>query len=114
LIVDGSAENREVLRTVLSARGIITWEAEEALAGAQLAHQHQPRVIVVDSESENANTEAVRAEWEDRSRHGSSIVLLGSARPHSEHRVIAKPYHYEPLIRTIEELVAPVHSAAGD
>ena len=46
LIVDPSADNREVLRTALARRGLTIFEAEAADRGLELAREHRPDVIV--------------------------------------------------------------------
>jgi CheY-like chemotaxis protein len=110
LIVDGSEDTREVLSTALRLRGVETLEASGARQGVELARQHHPQVIVLDSESESADDEQVCREYELESRdYQSRLVLLGRARnyehslPHE--RIVAKPYHFAPLIRTIESLL---------
>jgi CheY-like chemotaxis protein len=110
LIVDSSAENREVLRTVLERRGLTTLEANDAQAGAELAREHHPDVIVLDAEADHAGGD----EWQGRfsaeaTGHDSQLIVLGKVRRQpvfAGGHVIAKPYHYAPLIHTIERLAA--------
>lgn len=110
LIVDDSEECRDVLTTLLRRRGVQTLEASEAKTGLQLLKRHQPRVVVLDLDAPSADEETIRSEYCDSSHTGqTALVVLGRLResqPSSEQtRVISKPYHYEPLIRTIEQLL---------
>lgn len=113
LIVDESAESREVLRTVLEHRGIRTLEAGGAQEGLDLARQHQPDLIVLDLELES-NPPEFPSELAAQAVHQTPLVLLGNARrkaagPHVG-EFMAKPYHYAPLIRRIEQLLETVSS----
>jgi CheY-like chemotaxis protein len=110
LIVDASADNREVLRTALSRRGLRTLEAVGPADGLELAREHRPDVIVLDVEaedrSENAICEQFAAEANDRN---STVIILGKVRrgvAFAGGHVIAKPYHFAPLVHTIEQLAA--------
>lgn len=114
LIVDRSAESREVLRTVLSRRGVRILEADGAEQGLELCRQHHPEVVVLDLDSSAADDERVRGEYESQADAGaSSLVVLGTLRrqdpahtsPSLPGRFVPKPYHYAPLVRTIEELL---------
>jgi CheY-like chemotaxis protein len=111
LIVDGSEDTREVLRTALRMRGVQTLEASGARQGVELARQHHPRVIVLDMETDSANDERICHEYEAQSRDNHSCLLvLGRAVNYEQHvpreRIVAKPYHFAPLIRTIERLLS--------
>jgi CheY-like chemotaxis protein len=108
LIVDCSEESREVLRTVLARRGLRILEASEARAGLELARRHHPGVIVLDLETESADDDGVRAQYDAQSeREGSWLLVLGSSRRPMPSRgaTLPKPYHFAPLIRKIEELL---------
>jgi FixJ family two-component response regulator len=108
LIVDCSEESREVLRTVLARRGLLILEATEARAGLELARRHHPGVIVLDLETESADDDAVRAQYDAQAVcEGASLLVLGSSpRPMPPRGAsLAKPYHFAPLIRKIEELL---------
>src|SRR5262245_61009259 len=109
LIVDSSAENREVLRTVLQRRGLRIFEADEPERGLELAREHHPDVIVLDLESRPT----IGGDVEDRfgaeaHEQHASLVLLGQAgNPHAATtKVVAKPYHFAPLVHTIQQLAA--------
>jgi CheY-like chemotaxis protein len=111
LIVDPSDESREVLRTVLSQRGLRILEAAAADQGLKLARQHQPDLIVVDVEVDATSPEAVGSEYATASQaQQTPLVLLGSLRRKLPQlptdRIVRKPFHYGPLIDKIEQLLA--------
>jgi CheY-like chemotaxis protein len=109
LIVDPSADEREVLRTVLARRGLRIFEAAEVDEGLALAREHRPDVIVLDSDVQTAAADLPAAfEGQDGACERSVIVLGAAARPHRlpADQVIARPYHFAPLVRKIEELAA--------
>ncbi len=118
LIVDRSEENREVLQTVLERHGVRTLAASEPEEAAELARQNQIDLVVLDVES--CRPEQVWAAASTQADCSSSltsirlkvppeVILLGRLRdwrggaPDGE--FVAKPYHYGPLIRKIEELL---------
>ena len=110
LIVDESLETREVLRTALQRRGAQILEASRSSQALRLAEKHQPDVIVVDHESLDAESCEKRDDF-SVAVHSWRIplVVLGGVR-RDERRLpneefVAKPYHYGPLIRRIEELL---------
>ena len=110
LIVDRSDESRDVLRTVLERRGLQTYEARGARRGLELAHRHQPDLIVLDMEAVPGDDEAVCDGFDAQSRDGrTSLVVLGNARQSApavwSGQFVTKPYHYAPLVRRIEELL---------
>jgi DNA-binding response OmpR family regulator len=113
LIVDESAESREVLRTVLEHRGMRILEASRAQEGLDLARQHQPDLIVLDLELDSSPPE-FPSELAAQATHRTPLVLLGSARRLAAGpqvgEFMAKPYHYAPLIRKIEQLLERVCS----
>ena len=112
LIVDESAESREVLRTVLEHRGLRILEAGQAQEGLDLARRHQPDLIVLDLELE-ASPPEFPSELAAQATHPTPLVVLGSARRRASGRhvgeFISKPYHYAPLVRRIEQLLESSH-----
>jgi CheY-like chemotaxis protein len=110
LLIDSSTEDREVLRFALQRRGMRIFEADEAEAGLRLAQEHHPNVIVLDLETDAADREDLRAQFDAASAEDrSSLVILGRARRYNglpKNQVLAKPYHFGPLVRTIEQLAA--------
>lgn len=116
LIVDSSADNREVLRTVLARRGMQILEADAADTGLKLAHKHHPDVVVLDLEAEQADASAIREQFVEEARgRQKNVIVLGKIRRGTAFpddavftggHVISKPYHFAPLIHTIERLAS--------
>jgi CheY-like chemotaxis protein len=110
LIVDGSQENREVLKAALERRGCKILAASRAQRGLELAQQHHPDVIVLDLEMSKASPEELCAPFARETETAATrLVVLGSVRSSRKElpsgEFVAKPYHYAPLIRRIEELL---------
>jgi CheY-like chemotaxis protein len=116
LIVDRSEESRDVLRTVLENRGVNILEARQGAEGLELLREQRPSVVVLDLEVDASDSVELQDAFEDESRRNeTSLVLLGKIRGAGQSvcsdstteakHVIAKPYHYAPLIRTIEQLL---------
>lgn len=108
--MDDSEDSREVLQTVLERRGLTTFATDSARAGLELARCYRPQVIVLDMEARQADEDGVRDQYDTEVRSNrASLVVLGTARRHIspdlQSRFVAKPYHYAPLIRTIEQLL---------
>ena len=86
LIVDRSAESREVLKTALERRGMRIFTAADAEDGMKLARQHRLDLIVLDLEAagpsdmladENAPTNAASSDTVNRA--SDVTVVLNSA-----------------------------------
>ena len=110
LIVDRSEENREVLKAALERRGCKILSASRAKRGLELARQHRPDVIVLDLELSDASPEELCAPFAQESEaHRTNLVVLGSLRRSRgalfQGEFVAKPYHYGPLVRRIEQLL---------
>jgi len=110
LIVDHSEETREVLQTALERRGWRTFSASRARTGLELARRHRVDLIVLDLELEHSPSEDLPGSFAEQSRDGHTpLVMLGTVRRDVENlpegEFVAKPYHYGPLIRKIEELL---------
>jgi DNA-binding response OmpR family regulator len=114
LIVDRSEETREVLETALNRRGVQTYTAKRASEGVELGRRHCPNLIVLDLEIDDFNDDislehAKAPFWANLGDNNVPIILLGNLRrnqppiPGSE--FVAKPYHFGPLIRRIEEIL---------
>lgn len=114
LLVEPSAEAREVLSTVLQLRGLRIFEAEEPLRGLQLARQEHPDVIVLDFDHPGVD-DGVQNEFAAQTRHSrSGLIVLGNSPPNEQaqsDRFIAKPFHYGALIQTIERLAGTARAA---
>jgi len=109
LIVDDHEDAREVLRAALARRGVTILEAAQADDGLTLARRHRPDVIVLDMETQ-CDAPARHGEFADQVRADSArLILLGRAprcaAPVPADQFVAKPYHYAPLVRKIEELL---------
>jgi CheY-like chemotaxis protein len=115
LIVDQSEESREVLRTVLERQGAQILEASDSAAGLALAEERHPHVIVVDLEASEDRNSTYEGFLAQSRRSSASLVVLGKIRRRPDAapggHVMSKPYHYAPLIHTIEGLLA---QAAAD
>jgi len=110
LIVDGSQENREVLRAALERRGCTIFSAGRAERGLELARRHHPDVIVLDLEVSTITPEELCAPFaQEAEAKAARLVILGSIRRSEEGlptgEFVAKPYHYGPLVRRIEQLL---------
>lgn len=108
LIVDRSDEARQVLRTALERRGVRIYEASCAEAGLELARQHRPDLIVLDLEAQPADQAALPEQFADSAGpQEPALIVLGAIRRRDvpADRFIAKPYHYQPLISKIEQIL---------
>ncbi len=110
LIVDASDETCVVLQTALERRGVRTMAASQAKLGLALAQQHHPDLIVLDLEIDPCGLDEVAGCFAEQSRMDhTSLVLLGKVRrkdPLPRGEYVAKPYHFAPLIRRIEEILS--------
>lgn len=110
LIVDRSAESREVLRTLLQRTGTTTIEASGPSEAADLAESIHPTLIVYDSDSDpSPGGEGSRLLADTATRTDTPIVLLGrincSKPPLQVGDHLAKPYHYGHLLRKIADVL---------
>jgi DNA-binding response OmpR family regulator len=110
LIIDSSEETREVLQTALERRGLRILAADRAGKGLEMAREHHPDLIVLDLEVEDSSPESISAPFAEHSRSDSTrLVLLGTVRrrrkPPDDGEFVAKPYHFGPLVRKIEQLL---------
>jgi CheY-like chemotaxis protein len=120
LVVDPLEETREVLRAALELRGVRILATGEPAQGLALARQHVLSLIVLDAEQLASAPTGVADDFAAQSRARSTPVLLIGGRERRggipPERFVSKPYHYGPLIRKIEELLAscqqPVARAA--
>lgn len=113
LVLDHSPESREVFRAALDRPGTTVLAASRADEALALTRSHAPDLIVLDIELDRSQkdegTAALREIGETaRARH-TPLVVLATARRQAERltsgEFVAKPYHYGPLIRRIEELL---------
>ncbi|HTU24822.1 MAG TPA: hypothetical protein VMF30_05465 [Pirellulales bacterium] len=115
LVVDPSEETLEVLRTALARQGAEILSARKAEQGLDMVRRHHPTVVVLDEDSEAVWPLQLTAQYDDESqRQHTPLLVLGTAR--RRHRLptgdfVAKPYHYGPLVRKIEQLLAQAQQA---
>lgn len=109
VVVVSSADCREVLQAALGNRGLETYATSSARSGLRLIRQHEPDVVVFDGEATDADDRAVQSELEAQlAERGTPLILLGRVRGGKllPRHVLAKPYHFAPLVHTIEALAA--------
>lgn len=112
LVIDPLEETRQVLQTVLERRGVRIVTARRADEGLRLFRQHHPDVVVLDHEASSVGGDGASArDAIDRDAHDTEtpLLVLSAARPASPCSTslhVRKPYHYGPLIHTIETLLA--------
>jgi CheY-like chemotaxis protein len=130
LIVDAAEETRDVLQTALEHRGLKTLTANRIGQGLAMAQEHRPELIVLDLEIDGGATDDIAAQFTQHSPpEQASLVLLGSVHRRGTGNgdisdlperpggcfaqignvpvsVVAKPYHYAPLIRRIEAILS--------
>ena len=113
LIVDDSRESRGVLRSVLESRGMRILEADGEATALEVVRKHHPAVTVVDVDVTNNRGQVSRLQ-ELNDCESTSLVVLGTTRQFGlsvpEERILSKPYHYGPLVRTIEQLLDGVRT----
>ncbi|MCO6044465.1 hypothetical protein NG895_11170 [Aeoliella sp. ICT_H6.2] len=118
LIVDQSAESREVLCALLARSGTSSIEASRAAEAVTLAEQLRPQLIVLDADSDSSvERQALRELTATARRTNTPIVLLGKITgaeiAFDPSELLAKPYHYGQLIRRIESVLEQRRAAAA-
>lgn len=110
LIVDPGHDTREILRSALESRGLSALEAARLRDGASIARRAQPDLIVLDVGEDHRQAAACRDVAREAGRQNTPVIILGtaghSAQPPAGGAFIRKPYHYGPLLRKIEQLLA--------
>ncbi len=111
LIVDASRESREVLRMLLELRGATTIEANDPEQALQITDTIRPDLILFDADSDETSTGTPTNDLrEAATRNHTPIVILGKLRHFQgsleSSQIVTKPYHYGPLIRKIDGLLA--------
>ncbi len=110
LIVDQSAETREVLRTALEGERTHVLETHRADRGLEMLRRHRPNLVVLDLELDGAAADSLAADFNAETEASETpVLMLGGARRMRHVRpgwqFMDKPYHYAPLIRKIEALL---------
>jgi twitching motility two-component system response regulator PilH len=114
LLVEPSAEAREVLTTILQLRGMRIIEAAEPRRGLQLAREEHPDVIVLDFDQPTVDDGLQNDFAKETRQPHAGLIVLGNSPPRRQavsDRFIAKPFHYGPLVQTIERMVSHVKAA---
>ena len=110
VLVAPSGDCREVLETALTHRGLATYAAGQTRTALRLIREHEPAVVVLDGETADAGDGGVQAELEAQlAAHHTPLIVLGRVRGEQKllpREVLAKPYHFAPLVHTIQELAA--------
>jgi len=120
LIVNESCESREVLRTVFERQGVTIHDATQPDEGLELMERCRPDVVILDIDLDESGDDAIPQAYNAASRSSdTALVILGKLRRPVDlppEHIIAKPYHFAPLIHTIERLLAraPTPQAASD
>jgi len=115
--VDAAEETRDVLQTALERLGRKTLTASRADQGLALVREHRPELVVLDLEIEGDSSADLALRFaEQLPAEQTSLVLLGSVRrpPPPTGEFVAKPYHYAPLIRKIEEILSAGRTLASN
>ena len=110
LIVEPSEDSREVLQTALERRGMRVFWASLSTPPREMVPPDRPDLIVLDLELADSTLEDVSARFAQQARtEQTPLVILGSVRRDhagfADGEFVAKPYHYGPLIRRIEEML---------
>lgn len=109
LVVDPLDETHEVLRAALAHRGVnlvVSRDSNQALA---LARRHRPQLVVLDVETDASSADLAGRLESESATTATRFVILGKLKRQSAPDTVchfSKPYHYSPLIRKIEELLA--------
>ena len=81
LIIDRSAEARDVLRTLLERRGMVALEAERPAHALLLTQDVRPDLIVLDADSDSPfDGESIENLCEVAGHNDTPIVILGTLR----------------------------------
>ncbi|HEV3341459.1 MAG TPA: response regulator [Pirellulales bacterium] len=108
LVVDPLDETHEVLRAALGEQGVDVLASHDSARGLALAKQHRPHLIVLDLEADSSSSALAGRLASEASE--TPLVVLGTAKRATfgsdACQFLRKPYHYAPLIRKIEELLA--------
>jgi DNA-binding response OmpR family regulator len=115
LVVGQSEETSVVLREALSNRVAEVLSARGVPRGLALARSQSPALVVVDLDCKPAQTATIAEDFRSAQvMNAGSVVFLGAARQEKAcdatteqgTAFVRKPYHFGPLIRKIEELLA--------
>jgi len=115
LIIDRSADARDVFTTVLERRGVATRSAAGFAAAMDEMRDFRPQVVVLDVDSASTDPHDFRHQCRSaEASEGVTWVMIGSlpSAPGPDDYLVHKPYRYGPLLRKIEQLTrAATHPA---
>lgn len=108
LLIHSCSETRGILATALARRGIRIFATDRLDGLADFLERGRPRVTIVDADTETTDSQTIcRALQQAEARN---LIVLGKVRWDQAvlpvERVYHKPYHFAPLVRTIELLCA--------
>jgi len=111
LIIDSSADSRQVFRLALENGRHRVLEADDAQQALDLVRREHPDVIVLDVEDHTQSDSSLHDELARSAQTSQTpIVVLATARRQAASVpggvFVSKPYDYAPLIRRIEDLLA--------
>ena len=108
LLIDSCAETRAVLTTSLERRGMRAFATDKIEGVLHVLEHIRPHVTVLDTDADAAGNQTLHQLLDGGAT--SNLIMLGKARSNQKKlnvdRVYGKPYHFGPLIRTIELLCA--------
>ena len=114
VLIHGCSETRGVLATALARRGIRIFATDRLDGVADFLERGRPRVTIVDTDTETTNSQTIYRTLQQV--EARNLILLGKVCWNQAalrvERVYHKPYHFAPLVRTIELLCAK--SAKGN
>jgi DNA-binding NtrC family response regulator len=103
-----------VLATALKLRGLRIFEASEPRRGLELARQEHPDVIVLGFDQPELDA-SLQQDFDQATQSAQAgLIVLGNSprRKRSQaERFIARPFHYGPLVQTIERMVGHAKAA---
>jgi CheY-like chemotaxis protein len=118
LILDQSADTQAVLSAALAQRGVEALLATDAAEGLQHMSQSAPDCIVLDVDSIPEHARQASDFALATREFGQRMIVLGTLRKQrdrfAEGSFVSKPYHYAPLIRTIEALLDQRSAGEGE
>lgn len=110
LVVDPLDETHEVLKAALGRRGVDVVGSRDSIHGLAMARQHRPHLIVLDVEGDSSSGELPGRLANELASAPTPMLILGKLKQglseEGGYHVLAKPFHYAPLIRKIEDLLA--------
>tara|TARA_B100000029_G_C17439233_1_gene910829 strand:+ start:105 stop:515 length:411 start_codon:yes stop_codon:yes gene_type:complete len=108
LLIHVCSETRGVLATALARRGIRIFATDRLDGITDFLERGRPRVTIVDTDVETADSQTICHALQQAET--GNLIVLGQLRWSQStlpvERVYRKPYHFAPLVRTIESLCA--------